>query len=115
MHLRFFLQIRMLHQRVAISLNLLQNNGMEILIELSVIVDAGKPFVKACYDLEGDEPLAPVCYEMLSSVRASMQVKHWPNTHPVAQKLASEFQNPTLEPQLLSHALACVQPAQVVE
>ena len=105
----------MLHQRAVISLNLLQNNGTEILIELSVIVDAGKSFVKACYDLKGDELLAPVCYEIVSSVRASVQVKHWPNTPAVAQRLASEFQNPALEQQLLSHALACVQPAQVVE
>ena len=39
-------------------------------------------------NLEGDGPLAPVCYEMLSSARASVQVKHWPNTQAVAWKLA---------------------------
>ena len=64
---------------------LLQNFGTNLLIELAVIVDVGEPFVKACYNLEGDGPLAPVCYEMLSSVRASVQVKHWPNTQAVVQ------------------------------
>lgn len=44
------------------------------MIELSVIVDAGKPFV---YDLEDD---------YISSVRASVQVKHWPNVHAVARR-----------------------------
>ena len=65
---------------------LLQNFGNNLLIELVVIVDVGEPFVKACYNLEGDGPLAPVCYEMLSSVRAAVQVKHWPNTQAVARK-----------------------------
>lgn len=81
------------------------------MIELSVIVDAGKLFVRACYDLEGDGPLAPVCYAILSSVRTSVQVKHWPNIHAFARRLALEVQNPALEQQLLDHAHACVQPA----
>ena len=38
-------------------LELLRNKGIELVIELSVLgllVDAGEPFVKACYNLEGD-------------------------------------------------------------
>ena len=66
-------------------LELLRNNGTELVIELSVLVDAGEPFVKACYNLKGDEQLAPVCYDILSSVKASAQVKHLPNTQAAAQ------------------------------
>lgn len=89
---------------------LLKNFGTDLVIELAVIVDVGEPFVKACYNLEGDGPLAPVCYEILSSVRAAVQVKHWPNTQAIARKLALEFGSPALEQQLMAYALACVQP-----
>ena len=49
----------------------------------------------------------PIYYEVLSSVRASVQVKHWPNTQAVAQILA---QNPAMEQILLTHTITCVQP-----
>ena len=58
-----------------------QNDETNLMIELAVTVDAGEPFVKACYTLEGDGPLALSCYEVVSNVSASIQVKHWPNTH----------------------------------
>ena len=90
--------------------NLLQTAGTELLIEFAVIVDVGEPFVKATYSLEGDGPLAPACYETLSSVKASVQVKHWPNTKAIARRLAEEFQNPGLEQKLMDYALSCVQP-----
>ena len=32
-------------------------------IELAATIDWGEPFVKACYYLEGDGPLAVDCYE----------------------------------------------------
>lgn len=80
---------------------------MNFLIELAVIVDVGEPFVKACYNLEGDGALAPLCYEILLSVRASV---HWPNTQAVAWRLAQKFHTPGLEQQLMTHALSCVQP-----
>ena len=50
------------------------------------------------------------CFCMLSSVRVSEQVKHWPNTEAVARRLAQEFGSPGLEQQLKIHALKCVQP-----
>ena len=37
---------------------LCQNDEMNLQIELAVTIDAGEPFVKACYTLEGDGPLA---------------------------------------------------------
>ena len=91
--------------------DLLQTAGTELLIELAVTIDVGEPFVKATYSLEGDGPLAPACYEILSTVKASVQVKHWPNTKTIAHRLAQEFQSPPLEQQLMDHALSCVQPA----
>ena len=89
---------------------LCQNNTTNLMIELAVTIDAGEPFVKACYTLEGDGPLALSCYEVLSSIRASIQVKHWANTCAQARKFAAERQLPALEQQLMTYALTCVQP-----
>lgn len=38
-------------------LGLLRNKGTELIIELSILVDAGEPFIKACYNLDGDGQL----------------------------------------------------------
>ena len=91
-------------------LDLLKNTGTELVIELSVLVDAGEPFVKACYNLEGDGQLAPICYDILSAVKASIQVKHWPNTEAVAKRLEEEFNTPGLKQNLMDCAADCVQP-----
>lgn len=82
-------------------LDLLKNKGTELIIELSVLIDAGEPFVKACYKLEGDGELAAVCYDILCS---SVQVKHWPNPVAVARRLAEDFNTPGLQQQLIDYA-----------
>ena len=35
---------------------------MKLKIEIAVIVDSMEPFIKACYTLEGDGPLALIAY-----------------------------------------------------
>ena len=55
----------------------IQNEGTCFVVELAITVDAGEAFVKACYTLEGDGPLVLSCYEVLSTVKASI---HWLNT-----------------------------------
>ena len=79
------------------------------MIELAVTIDAGEPSVKACYTLEGDGPLALSCYEVFSTVRASLQVKHWANTRALAWMFAAKRQLPALKQQLMTYALTCVQ------
>ena len=37
-------------------------------VELAAVIDAGEPFVKATYVLEGDGPLALSCYEVVYTV-----------------------------------------------
>jgi hypothetical protein len=39
-------------------LQLLLHSSKELMVEFAVTVDAGEPFVKATYKLEGDGPLA---------------------------------------------------------
>ena len=60
-------------------LQLLLQSSKELMVELAVTVDAGVPFVKATYKLEGDGLLAIECYEILSSVKAAIQVCHLPS------------------------------------
>ena len=54
-------------------LNILEDTQGEALcqIEIAATVDFGEPFSEACYFLEGDGPLALVCYEQMD--KASMQ------------------------------------------
>ena len=53
---------------------LCQTDETNLMIELAVTIDAGEPFVKACYTLEGDGPLALFYYEVLSTVKVSIKV-----------------------------------------
>ena len=46
---------------------LLLHSSKELMVELAVTVDAGEPFVKATYKLEGNGPLAIECYELSES------------------------------------------------
>ena len=56
-------------------------------IELAVVVDAGEPFVKSTYILEGDGPLAFQAYEEIQKLYAVITSKSI--TLAVAQQLSS--------------------------
>ena len=56
-------------------------------IELVATTDVGETSVKATYSLEGDDPLVLQCYEVFSSVKASVELAHYPNLNAVAQGL----------------------------
>ena len=57
-------------------------------LELASIIDCGEAFVKATYNLEGDEALAFSCY-VLSSLELGIQSAHFPNLVAVAKKLST--------------------------
>ena len=80
-------------------------------LEVALTVDWGEPFVKACYFLEGDGPLALECYETTTKVSAAIQVGHTPNVQAVDQHLTGGA--PQFSPQhqqLIAYAKACAQP-----
>ena len=56
-------------------------------LELAAIVDVGEPFVKATYQLKGDGTLAFGCYEIFSTLEASVKLLHFPNLHAMANNL----------------------------
>ena len=76
--------------------------------ELAVTIDAGEPFVKATYRLEGDGPLAFIVYEEISNLRASVSCEYYPNVVAVVTSLSS---TPTHVDQLTKYAKSCVKPA----
>ena len=74
-------------------------------MELAITIDAGEPFVKATYHLEGDGPLVFTVYEEISKLLATISNEHYPNVVAIANKLTSV---PTLRNQLVKYAKACV-------
>lgn len=84
-------------------------NKRKLYMELTITVDAGEPFVKATYRLEGDGPLVFKAYEEISMLRAAISNEYYPNVSAVADKLAGGV--PTLKNQLIHYAKACIKPA----
>ena len=66
-------------------------------IELAAVIDAGEPFVKATYTLEGDGPLALKYYKVASTLSARIHMQHYPNLLAVAEKISGG--NPALKQQ----------------
>lgn len=57
---------------------------VQLCIKLAGIVDWGEPFVKACYFLEGDGPLAVDCYKTVERIQAGLHTEHIPNVRAIA-------------------------------
>ena len=80
----------------------------QLMVELAITVDAGEPFVKATYFLEGDGPLVFSCYEKILALKASVSTAFYPNTIAVINTLANG--NTTVQQQLTNYAKQCVKP-----
>ena len=79
----------------------------QLRLELAAVVDVGEHFVKSTYTLEGDGPLALVCYKEILKLRAVIQTAHYPNVNATSVNIAPG--NPIVQQQLVTHALSCVQ------
>lgn len=86
-----------------------QQQGL-LQLEIAATVDWGEPFVKACYFLEGDGPLALESYEAIERVSASLRIGNTPNVHAIAQRLSGAQLADTRTQQLVAYAKSCVQP-----
>ena len=82
----------------------------QLLLEMAATVDWGEPFVKACYTLEGDGPLALECSEVMEKVSATLHVGHIPNVHAIAQQLSGVALSSPQCQQLVAYAKSCIQP-----
>ena len=85
-----------------------QSKNIYLQIELAVVVDAGKNFVKATYNLEGDGPLSLSCFQVIEELEASITTSHNPNLNAVVRKLCASIHHS--ETQLMAYAKKCIQP-----
>ena len=69
----------------------------------------GRPFVKACYFLEGDDPLAVDCYKTVERIQAGLHTEHIPNVRVIAQQLSGKAQGDPSHEAWVAHAKSCVQ------
>ena len=92
-------------------LDILQDSQKKahLMVEMAVVVDSGREFVRATYNLEGDGPLVLKCYEQLEVVTQSIRVKHFPNTDAVINRLFSGRPAHVIQ-QWRVYAESCVQP-----
>ena len=88
-------------------LQLVHKQSDKLLVELAVNYDVGEPIVKATYTLEGDGPLALKWHEVLSVVKAAVQVQHWSNTTAIAKKIATQQHS---KEDWMKYASNCVKP-----
>ena len=76
-------------------------------MELAAVVDAGEPFVKSTYILEGDGPLVFKCYDQIQILKAGIDNPHYPNVIAPAQRLSTRGHT---SQQWTQYTTRCVQP-----
>ena len=76
-------------------------------VELAATIDAGMPFVKATFNLEGDGPLVLNCYDTISALNMAARQAYYPSLDGITAHIAA---NPHEESDLLQHANTCIQP-----
>ena len=81
---------------------------VQLKMELAVVIDAGEPFVKGTYNLEGDGAMVLTTYEELVTIKNFIEVPNFPNLTSCASAMAKG--NSTVEQQLVRYAKSCVQP-----
>lgn len=82
----------------------------ELQVEIAAVVDWGEVFVKTCYYLEGDGPLALDCYEKMQTILNFIHTEHVPNVRALAQKLTHQPPSHPLHEQWVNYARQCVAP-----
>ena len=62
--------------------------SFKLQLELAAVIDAGEPFVKATYNLEGDGPLVFGCFDVLASLSVGIRTAYFPNLSAISARLA---------------------------
>lgn len=77
-------------------------------VEFSAIIDAGKQFVQATYKLEGDGPLAFLCYEIINALSTAVSMENYPNVHAAVKSIAKSTER---QSRWMKYARECIMPA----
>ena len=75
---------------------------------MAAVIDAGEPFVRATYKLEGDGALVFDCFDVLASLTAGIRTAYFPNLTAVSSRLSAG--SPTKCQQFEQYGRCCVQP-----
>ena len=91
-------------------LGILQDSpkNSKLQLELATVIDAGEPFVKATYTLEGDGALVFGCFDVLASLAVGIRTAHFPNLTAVSTRLSAG--NPARSQQFEQYGRLCVKP-----
>ena len=65
-----------------------------IIYTMKIHVDAGEPFVKSTYILEGDGLLVFKCYDQIQILKAGSENAHYPNVNALAHRLSTRGHTP---------------------
>ena len=84
------------------------NKKSYLLVELAVVIDIGEHFIKATYSVEGDGPLVFSCFEILSSINATIDNLYLPITEAVVKSLTES--DSTSATQWLQYTRSCIDP-----
>ena len=95
-------------------LDVIAKSETKLKVEIAATVDAGKPFVKKTYSLEGDGPLVVTAYHSIEELENYVRLMHMPNVNRIASDLAAIAETDLEKQQLLQqwqdYACQCVQP-----
>ena len=58
---------------------------IQLKVELAIMIDFGKQFVKSTYNLEGDGALIVTCYEEILKLLVVVHSSYYPNLEAVIQ------------------------------
>ncbi len=84
-----------------------EDDRNKLIIELCAVIDAGEPFVKATYNLEGDGLLVFNAYSILQGLSTAAAQRHYPNVAAQAKTLGT---TPEEVATLSTHARQGVEP-----
>ena len=80
-------------------------------VELAAVVDGAQPFLKACYSLEGDGPLAFEVYDEIKKCENFIANPHFPNLSAICAELGgTQLPRSTEYIRLYHHGEDCVRP-----
>ncbi|CAB4023964.1 RNA-directed DNA polymerase from transposon BS [Paramuricea clavata] len=92
-------------------LDIIANSEAKLKIEIAATVDAGEPFVKKTYSLEGDGPLVLEAYDAIIELANCVRLMHMPNVTQISSELAAtDGPDQRDQEQWQDYACQCVQP-----
>ncbi|CAB3995445.1 RNA-directed DNA polymerase from transposon BS [Paramuricea clavata] len=92
-------------------LDIIANSEAKLKIEIAATVNAGEPFVKKTYSLEGDGPLVLEAYDAIIELENCVRLMHMPNVTQISSELAAtDGPDQRDQEQWQDYACQCVQP-----